>query len=68
LESAETSVPAWEEIPSIGSFREACSNYGEAVQSNVFYVQRLLCSTYRASHRRIDLAEKLSLRSHTFAD
>src|SRR5215468_3304299 len=30
--------PAFEDIPSITSSREACSNYGEAVQSNVFYV------------------------------
>src|SRR5215831_1402734 len=30
--------PAFEDIPSITSSREACSNFGEAVQSNVFYV------------------------------
>src|SRR5262249_50397034 len=42
---SETSVPAFEGIPSISSpreplitsYREACSNYGEAVQSNVLY-------------------------------
>src|SRR5262245_28407215 len=31
-------------------------------------VQRLLCKTYTASRRCIDLEGKLSLRSHTLAD
>jgi hypothetical protein len=37
LESAETSVPAIAEIPLIASPGEACSHYGEAVQSKTHY-------------------------------
>jgi hypothetical protein len=38
LRSSYPRLPALEEISSIASPRETCSNYGEAVQSNVFYV------------------------------
>ena len=42
-----SAVPAFEEIPSIASSREACSNYGEAVQSN------------ELTHPRIEFAREI---------
>jgi hypothetical protein len=60
LEPHETSVPAFEEIPSIASSREACSNYGEAVQSNVFYVIPIAHPPTLRSRAEIESFESLS--------
>src|SRR4029453_4318341 len=67
FELPETSVPALEEISSIASPRETCSNYGEAVQSNVFYVMPTAPSNSCCdeAEQRVFLATRSLPREHS---